>query len=499
MSGAEATALPILETRGIVKRFGGTVALDRVDFEVRAGEVHALLGENGAGKSTLIKILAGVYRPDAGEIRLRGALHPTGRPLPAAFIHQDLALIETMTVMENIAMVSRYPRRRGFISWRQVRKRATEILGAMDVGTDVDLPVSALAPADRSLVAIARALVLDADLLVLDEPTATLPEADVSRLFDALERLRGRGLGIIYVSHRLDEIFRVADRVTVLRDGARVATSSIDATTGPELVRMIVGQEPSKVFRHAPPSSDAPLIEVDELETQGAGPVSFSVAAGEMVGLVGLRGAGQREVGRALFGAQRSSGGEVRLEGRSLRLRDPRDAMRCGIGFVSGQRSVESLAETLNVRENLYLNPIGADGSLLRPINPSEERRQARAVVDRLNVRPRDTEHLISTLSGGNQQKVVLGRWFEAGSRVLVLEEPTFGVDVGSKAEIYGLLVQLLQQGHAIVMVSSDFEEVAGVCHRALVFNRGRVISELHSADLTIERLTALVSGSERS
>jgi ribose transport system ATP-binding protein len=490
MTEVEAAVSPIIETRGLVKRFGGTVALDHVDFAVRRGEVHALLGENGAGKSTLIKILAGVHRPDGGEILLHGAVHPVGRALPAAFIHQDLGLIETMTVMENIALVSRFPRRGGLIAWRRVRDRAREVLDTMSVSTDVEVPVSLLSQADRSLVAIARALVLDVDLLVLDEPTATLPESDVSRLFEVLERLRERGLGIIYVSHRLDEIFRVADRVTVLRDGARVATAAVGETTGPELVKMIVGQEPSKVFRHAPAPSASPLVELDAVETRGVGPVSFDVAPGEMVGLVGLRGAGQTEIGRVLFGAGRRDAGEIRLDGKALRMRGPLDAMREGIGFVSGQRAEESLAPTLTVRENLLLNPVPRGGSIVRPIRPRAERRRTLSLIERLNVRPRESERIIATLSGGNQQKVVLARWLEAGARVLVLEEPTFGVDVGAKAEIYSLLAQLLEEGNAIVLVSSDFEEVAGVCHRALVFSRGRVIDELIGDDLTIERLT---------
>ncbi len=487
---------PILETRGLVKRFGGTVALDRVDFAVRPGEVHALLGENGAGKSTLIKILAGVHRPDGGEILDHGRPHPLGRPFPAAFIHQDLGLIDTMSVMENIALVSRYPRHGGLISWRQARARAREILGAMAVSTDVELPVSSLSAADRSLVAIARALVVEADLLVLDEPTATLPATDVSRLFDVLQRLRERGLGIVYVSHRLDEIFRVADRVTVLRDGARVATADIGDTTSGELVRMIVGQEPSKVFRHPAPPSETPILELDEVEVGGIGPVSFDVAAGELVGLVGLRGAGQTEIGRVVFGALPRERGEILLEGRPLRMRGPLDAMRHRIGFVSGRRAEESLAGSMSVRENLRLNPVSRGGSILRPIRPREERVRTRSLIDRLNVRPRDTERIVATLSGGNQQKVVLARWLEAASRVLVLEEPTVGVDVGAKAEIYGLLTDVLRDGNAILLVSSDFEEVVGVCHRALVFGRGRVLGELAGPDLTIERLTELAGSS---
>ncbi|MBX6321810.1 MAG: sugar ABC transporter ATP-binding protein, partial [Rhodospirillaceae bacterium] len=288
----------LLEIRGLTKRFAGTLALDAVDLEVRAGEVHALLGENGAGKSTLIKVLAGVHRPDGGEILWRGRpVDPASQHLPITFIHQDLGLVDTMTVAENVAIVAGYPRRRGLISWSAAEKAAAEALAAMGGAIDPRAKVGNLPAAERSIVAIARALAVNADVLVLDEPTAALPEADVSRLLDVLRRLRTGGLGIVYVTHRLDEVFRIADRVTVLRDGARVAVRAVSATTPGMLVHDIVGRPLSELFMRPPHEAAGPLLEIDGLVAEGVGPVSFTLRAGEILGLVGLRGAGHHVIG----------------------------------------------------------------------------------------------------------------------------------------------------------------------------------------------------------
>jgi ribose transport system ATP-binding protein len=488
----------LLQIQRLTKRFTGTLALDAVDFDVRTGEVHALLGENGAGKSTLIKVLAGVHRADGGEILWRGRpVDPMIDRLPITFIHQDLGLVDTMSVAENVAILTGYPRRRGIISWAAAHKAAAAALERMGGGVDPQARVGDLPAAEKSIVAIARAMAVACDLLVLDEPTAALPEADVARLLEVLRRLRAEGLGIVYVTHRLDEVFRIADRITVLRDGRRVTTDAVGATTPATLVHSIVGRSLSDLFIKPSAAGAQQVLAVDGLLAEDVGPVSFEVAAGEIVGLVGLRGAGHGTVGRAIFGDAEISAGRISLLGAPLDARTPRDAISRGVGFVSSKRGEESLARSLTVRENLFMNPVTTGSRLLAPIGPAAEEARCLRVLHRFSVRPPEPERVVTTLSGGNQQKVVVARWMEAGSRLLVLEEPTFGVDVGSKAEIYQLLQEALDGGLAVLLISSDFEEVAGICNRALIFDRGRVTAEEGRAGLTIARLTALASGAE--
>jgi ribose transport system ATP-binding protein len=488
---------PLLAVSGLTKRFTGTLALDAVDFDVRRGEVHALLGQNGAGKSTLIKILANVYAADAGEVRFaEKPVDLAAEKLPIAFIHQDLGLVEWMTVAENVALLTGYPRSRlGLISWREVRKSAAEALSIMGSDLDPSAPVTALPAAERSLVAIGRALAVRADILVLDEPTAALPDADVERLLQTLRRLRASGIGIIYVTHRLDEVFRIADRITVLRDGRRVATVAKHATSPGNLVEMIVGRSMTDAFVRPAPSSERTVLEVENAVSGHVGPVSFKVAAGETLGLVGLRGAGHHTIGRAIFGQIPLGSGHVALDGRRIDPADPADAMRKEIGFVSSRRAEESIAANMAVRENIYLNPAATGKGVTELISRRGEREEARGALQRFSIKAEDTEQAVATLSGGNQQKVVVARWMEAHVRLLVLEEPTIGVDVGSKAEIYHLLKLSLQRGMAVLLISSDFEEVERICHRALVFSRGRVVAEIPRSELTISNLTESASG----
>ena len=486
----------LLQIARLSKRFTGTLALDAVDFDLCRGEVHALLGENGAGKSTLIKVLAGVFRADQGEIRLNGRLvDPTSEKLPITFIHQDLGLVDTMTVAENVAILAGYPRKNGLIAWRDAAAAAAVALERMGGGVDPNARVGNLSAAEKSIVAIARAIAVQCDVLVLDEPTAALPEADVERLLDVLKRLRESGIGIVYVSHRLDEVFRIADCVTVLRDGRRVTTAAVADTTPQELVHSIVGRPLSELFVQPSSGPAETVLSVESLVARGVGPVSFKVAAGEILGLVGLRGAGHDVVGRAIFGDIPITSGCLILAGEPLRVKSPHDAVGAGVGFVSSKRGEESLSRSLSVRENLYMNPVATGTGLISILYPAKEQARCMKALRRFSIRPLETERIIGTLSGGNQQKVIVARWMEAGSRLLVLEEPTFGVDVGSKAEIYRLLQEGLDGGLAVVLISSDFEEVAGIGHRALIFDRGKVRAELSRTDLTIPKLTAIASG----
>ncbi|MEU8465307.1 sugar ABC transporter ATP-binding protein [Streptomyces sp. NPDC029003] len=493
---------PLVRIRGLGKRFGGTRALDAVDLDVHRGGVLALLGPNGAGKSTLIKVLAGVHQADEGEVTVAG--HPLGSHAAArnlSFVHQDLGLVDWMTVAENIALGTGYPLRGGLISWRRTRERCAGALSLVAGHLDADAPVAALAPAERALVAIARALATRAALLVLDEPTATLPAADCARLFDVLHALRDRGHGILYVSHRLDEVYRVADAFAVLRDG-RVADRGPLAGHGPaRLVRAIVGGDgaahhPAPGARKAPaPATGPPLLRLEGVSTPGARDVSLELRAGEVLGMVGLTGAGHADLGRALAGARPILRGRVLLEGRPYRPRTVRAALEAGVGLVAGDRQEEGCAAELTVRENFHANPRATGVPAPRWISPRRERAAAAALIDRFSVHPRDGEVPIATLSGGNQQKVMVGRWLlRGGPRLLVLEEPTAGVDVGAKATVHRLLDDALAGGLAVLLISTDFEEVAGVCHRALVFVRGTVGAELSGAALTVAELTRTAS-----
>ncbi|MFD9417570.1 sugar ABC transporter ATP-binding protein [Streptomyces goshikiensis] len=494
-------AEPLVRIRGLGKRFGGTVALDGVDLDVHGGSVLALLGPNGAGKSTLIKVLAGVHHADEGEVTVAG--HPLGSEAAnraMSFIHQDLGLVEWMTVAENIALGTGYPRRGGLISWRLTRRRCDEALRIVAGHLDADARIADLAPAERSLVAIARALARRARLFVLDEPTATLPAADCARLFDVLHTLRDRGHGILYVSHRLDEVYEVADTFAVLRDG-RIVSHGPLAPYGPaRLVRDIVGHEPAARPPATAPVSGAgparrpPVLSLDGVTTARTGPVSLELREGEVLAMVGLTGAGHAHLGRALAGALPLLGGRALLDGRPYRPRTVAAALGRGVGFVAANRQEEGCAAELTVRENFLANPRAAGVPAWHWLGPRGERAEAAALIERFSVLPRDSEVPIATLSGGNQQKVMVGRALRGDPRLLVLEEPTAGVDVGAKASIHRLLDEALAAGLAVLLISTDFEEVADVCHRALVFGRGTVVAELAGADLSVTELTRTAS-----
>ncbi|MEV7521902.1 sugar ABC transporter ATP-binding protein [Streptomyces sp. NPDC091371] len=484
--------------RGLGKRFGGTVALDGVSLDLLGGSVLALLGPNGAGKSTLIKVLAGVQRADEGEVTVAG--HPLGSDAAAgkmSFIHQDLGLVEWMTVAENIALGTGYPRRHGLISWRRTRERCADALGIVAGHLDADARIADLAPAERSLVAIARALARRAELFVLDEPTATLPAADCARLFDVLHALRDRGHGILYVSHRIDEVYRVADRFAVLRDGRLVSQGPLAGYGPARLVHDIAGGMPAgrgPATVPAPAPGRPPVLRLDAVTTRRTRPVSLDLAPGEILGMVGLTGAGHAHLGRALAGALPLLGGRALLDGRPYHPRTVAAAVGRGVGFVAANRQEEGCAPDLTVRENLFANPRAAGGPAWRPLGARRERSEAAALIARFSVRPADGEVPIATLSGGNQQKVVLGRWLRGRPKLLILEEPTASVDVGAKAAIHRLLDGAAAEGLAVLLLSTDFEEVAELCHRALVFVRGSVAAELAGAALTPAGLTRAAS-----
>ena len=490
---------PAVSFRGVAKRFGGTVAVAGVDFDIAAGHIHALLGANGAGKSTLIKILAGVYRQDSGSIFFKGT-ELTGRAIdrmPISFIHQDLGLYDWMTVAENIAVVRGYARRAGLIDWRRTSREARDALDILDAGISPDAVLGSLTKTDKTIVAIARALARKSEVLVLDEPTASLPEADVSRLFAVLRSLKQTNMTMIYVSHRLDEIFRIADWVTILRDGHKIASVSIADTNPRELVLQIVGRPPSDLVRArgtTAPVEPQPLLEAHDVTVGEVGPVNIKVMPGEMLGMCGLRGAGHQTIGRALCGVEPSTGGDLLVGGKQVSITSPGEALHEGVAFVSGNRD-ESLSAALTVKENLFMNPSSYGRGFFSPLSRTEETRRGWTVVRRFMIRARSCTTPVSTLSGGNQQKVALARSMTIGSKVLVLEEPTQGVDIGAKAEIYAMLNGALAEGRAVVMVSSDLEEIAGQCDRALVFDRTGIRTEVPCEGMSVSRLVALVGG----
>ncbi len=487
----------LLTVQGLSKAFSATQALSEVDLTLGRGEILALLGENGAGKSTLIKILAGVHKPDAGRIFYRGEdATQTPQHLPIAFIHQDLGLVEWMTVAENICLTLGYPRRFGLIDFRAAERRALAALAVLGADIDPDIRIQRLGRTEKSLVAIARALAAHCEVLVLDEPTASLPADEVARLFTALRRLRAEGVGMIYVSHRLDEVFEIADRMVVLRDGRVAGERRTAEVTAEEVILLIVGGEAAELFRRPERRAGRPRLVLEGLRVGEVGPIDATIHAGEVVGLAGLRGGGQEVVGRALFGLAEPTAGRILLDGVPAAIGSPQAAMKSGVVLVCGDRTAESIIPYRTVAENLFVNPLAKGSSLFSYLAPRRERVAALKLGQMVGLRPNDPGLLIEALSGGNQQKVVVGRALDLGGKLYIFEDPTAGVDVGAKVEIYGLFEEALAREAAIIIVSTDFEEIAKVCHRAIVFDHGAVASELSTVELSIANLLAAASAS---
>jgi ABC-type sugar transport system ATPase subunit len=493
---------PILLAEHIDKRFPGVHALDDVSLSVLPGEVHAVIGENGAGKSTLMKILAGVYAPDKGTVRVDGRQATIDDPhgaqaLGISTIYQELSLVDALSVGENIFLgdLPTKPGNRWQVDWPAVWRRSHELLERVGSGVGPRSIVRELSVAQKQMVEIARALARDVRLLILDEPTSSLTDREMEKLFDIIASLRSRGVGIIYISHRLSEVFRVAQRVTVLRDGKLVGTLPIAEASEDVLVRMMVGRDLSRLFTQAAPS-DAPVrLEVRGLSRRGRlDDVSLTVRGGEIVGLAGLVGAGRTELARCLFGADRFNAGEILLDGEPAAIRTPGDAVNLGIGYVPEDRKLQALVLGMGVRENVTLPVLGRLGS---PIAPSL--RRERALVDgyikSLDIRTPHREQRVRALSGGNQQKVVIARWLATKPRVLILDEPTRGIDVGAKAEVHALIARLAEQGVAILMISSELPEILGMSHRVLVMRDGRIVADIPRDQATEESILAAATG----
>ncbi len=488
MSSAKST--PVVSLSKLSKRFGATQALDNVSFDINSGEVLALLGANGAGKSTVIKILAKIYTANSGTVT--GANNRPLEEIKFAFIHQDLGLVDWMTVAESIALGSTYPTKFGFINWRGVRQRATAALERVAPHISPKESIKNLSRADRSLVAIARALYDHSDVLVLDEPTASLHASDCENLFKVLRSLRDEGNAVIYVSHRLDEIFKVADRVVVLRDGKLVEDGDISSFSPETLVRAIVGGENRRFELGAFTHGDS-VLKVEKLAGPNVLTSSFEVKKGEVLGLIGLNGAGQREVGRMIAGAVARYGGSITLNGKEING-NVEQSVDAGISLITSSRIEEGLFTDITVRENMFPNMAVRGFGAFKAISTRKERGLAYKYDDEFNVKPRTTELSVATLSGGNQQKVILARWMSMQRDLIVLEEPTAGVDVGAKSEIYQLIHKATESGLSVLLVSTDFEEVSLMAHRALVFSNGEIVKELSRKEITIENLVTYAS-----
>jgi ABC-type sugar transport system ATPase subunit len=488
----------VLEMRGISKRFPGVLALDNVALRVRAGEIHALVGENGAGKSTLMKILSGAIQGDAGEILVDGepvSIHSPqdARALGIGIVYQEFSIIPALTVGENI-LLGRFPHRAGILDRRATEREARARLDELGVTIDASALASSLSVAQQQLVEIAKVLAMRPRLLVLDEPSAVLGGADLERLFAVLSRLRERGTPIIYISHRLGEVFRLADTVTVLRDGAVVDALPVTQLDHAGLVRRMVGRdlEGDLVDHHGEPGED--LLQIDGVYRDGVlEPISLRVRRGEIVGLAGLRGAGRTELARCIFGADSRSGGTVTVGGRIVPPGSPGAAIRAGVGFVTEDRKSEGLILNLSVRENVTLAGL-RQLARFSFVQRGAEQRRVRVLADQLQVRAASPSVAAGTLSGGNQQKVVLAKWLHTDAQVLLLDEPTRGIDVGAKREIYRLMREIADRGAAVLMISSELPEVIGVCDRILVMHEGRLAGEL-PIGATEEQIMTLATG----
>jgi rhamnose transport system ATP-binding protein len=502
---APGPAAPLLEVRDIEKTFPGVRALSGVSFEVRAGEVHALLGENGAGKSTLIKIISGVYEPDGGSILIGGRETRFTSPEDAkragvATIYQELLLFPELTVAENIFLGHAPRAGMGRIDWRAMRSRAEALLASLEIDDlAANQVVGALSVGNRQRVEILRALSHDARILIMDEPTAALTESDVTRLFDIVRRLRARGVGIVYISHRLDEIFAIGDRVTVLRDGAYVGARNVADTNASELVQMMVGRRIDNLFPKTTVPIGAPVLEArDIVRHPMTKSVSLTVRAGEIVGLAGLVGSGRSELAQTLFGITPAESGEIRLMGEGVTIRSAEGARSKGIAYVPEDRGVQGLVRPMSVLHNFSLAALGA---LSRAgfIDRGAERRMAEEGVQRFRVKTSSVEEIAGRLSGGNQQKIVLGKWLANNPKLLILDEPTRGIDVGAKAEIHRLMSELAGAGVAILMISSELPEVLGMSDRVLVMREGRFVAEFDRAHATSETVAAAMMGEAAS
>ncbi|MFD5063354.1 sugar ABC transporter ATP-binding protein [Streptomyces sp. NPDC058394] len=500
MTHPEPETTPVLALEGVSKSFGAVRALRGVSLRLYAGEAHALAGENGAGKSTLIKALAGVHRPDTGKVLLDGEPVEFQGPADArdagvAVIYQEPTLFPDLSVAENIFM-GRQPRRRlGRVDRRAIKQATAELFARLGVDLDPDQPARGLSIADQQLVEIAKALSLDARVLIMDEPTAALTGSEVARLFGVVKTLRAQGAAVLFISHRLEEIFELCQRVTTLRDGAWIASEPIDGLTEDDLVRRMVGRDLAELYPKQNIEIGEVALKVSRLTREGVfTDVSFEVRRGEIVGLAGLVGAGRSEVARAVFGVDRFDGGEVEVLGSKLKPGAPSLAMAAGLALVPEDRRAQGLVMDMSIERNIGLTGF-ARTTRAGLMSRSAERSRAVDWAVKLQVKYARLADVVGTLSGGNQQKVVLAKWLATAPQVLIVDEPTRGIDVGTKAEVHRLLSALAADGVAVLMISSDLPEILGMADRVLVMHEGRLAAELSRAEASEESVMAAATG----
>jgi inositol transport system ATP-binding protein len=499
---------PLLQMTNVVKQFPGVKAVDNVNFTVMPGEVHGLLGENGAGKSTLLKILSGAHQPDAGTIVLNGETIQLANPHQAqgqgiVTIYQEFNLVPQLTIAENV-FIGREPRAGMLLNWGEMARQTRTWTDKLGIPLDPMTQVRDLSVAEQQMVEIARALSMQSKLIIMDEPTSALSETEVKLLFNIIRELKKQGLSIIFVTHRLEEVMEICDRITVLRDGRNAGEADVKDITIPGIIRMMVGRSVDDLYAgvHKPHSGDSALS-VHGLTRRGnaqdasaivLNDVSFEVYKGEILGIAGLVGAGRTEIARAIFGADPFDSGEVRVEGKPVRIKSPEDAIRHGIGLVPEDRKQQALFLSLAIRQNMSM---AALGKLLQWgvfVRENAESRLIEEYRQVLNVRMTTPEQRVSNLSGGNQQKVVIARWLALQPRVLIVDEPTRGIDVGAKAEVHALLHQMADEGIAVIMISSELPEILGMSDRIITIREGKLTGEILRKDATEEKLMQMMT-----
>ncbi|KQU97746.1 D-ribose transporter ATP-binding protein [Ensifer sp. Root31] len=490
-SGAVPNAEYLLNVEGIRKEFPGVVALDDVSFRLRRGTVHALMGENGAGKSTLMKILAGIYTPDKGEVRLKGADIRLKSPLDAlengiAMIHQELNLMPFMTVAENI-WIRREPKNRfGFVDHGEMRRITARLFDRLKIKLDPEIEVRHLSVANRQMVEIAKAVSYESDVLIMDEPTSALTEREVAHLFEIIRDLRSQGIGIVYITHKMNELFEIADEFSVFRDGKYIGTHASSDVTRDDIIRMMVGREITQMF----PKEEVPIgdviLSVNNLTLDGVfHDVSFDVRAGEILGIAGLVGSGRSNVAETLFGVTPASSGTIAIDGKTVSIDSPNTAIRNRMAFLTEDRKDTGCLLILDVLENMQIAVLQDRFVKAGFVSEKDITAACEEMSRKLRVKTPNLQERIENLSGGNQQKVLIGRWLLTNPRILILDEPTRGIDVGAKAEIHRLVTELARNGVAVIMISSEMPEVLGMSDRIMVMHEGRVTGILHRAEAT--------------
>ncbi|MCA9951086.1 MAG: sugar ABC transporter ATP-binding protein [Anaerolineales bacterium] len=491
--------IPIIQMRDISKSFGGVHALKGVQLTIYPGEVHAILGENGAGKSTLIKTITGVHQPDSGEIELNGEVVNFANPREAqqqgiAAIYQEPSLFPDLSIAENI-LVGRQPVRGGRISWRQMNRIASDLLDRLHVKLNPRTKARNLSVAQQQMVEIARALSVDAKVLIMDEPTSSLTSNEVEELFNITRKLRDEGTAVIFISHRLEELFALADRVTTLRDGEYVGTRTLADVTTDELIQMMVGRKLDELFPKQDVERGEVVLEVENLTVPGAfADVSFTLHAGEILGMSGLVGAGRTDVACAIFGVKPAAAGRIVVEGKQVTITNPQTAMALGISYVPEDRKNHGLVLPMAIGDNITL-PVINEFAAYGWLNRKKEKATALESSKKLEVKAYGIEQKAQELSGGNQQKVVLAKWLNTNPRILILDEPTRGIDVGTKAAVHHLMSSLAAEGMAILMISSELPEILGMSDRILVMHEGHITGEFERGAATQEKLMMAATG----